>query len=347
MSSEHKYVKAPEQDVVLASRVRIYRNFKDLPFTTRLDSEVSDEIVDRVKTVMLGGERDGVYTFLKMSDMNDDARGKLLEHDLIDENMLHHADVGAVLISSGSTISVMMVGDDHLGIQGRLQGLQSDLAAQMAYRTEESLSRRFSFAFDSEWGYLCSNPNLTGTGMRACVLLHLPAITRAGRIADVLQEAGKAGLVLRNTEGDGRDMGGHLFRLYNQTTLGKSEEDVLASLSATAADIVEKERMFREAAEKQDMLRLQDVLLRSCGEVTNSRVLNRREWIRRWSDIRYAVSMGYIHMPLGVLDELLNETGPASLQADTNRILGEREQDILRSAILREKLPAAANEYME
>ena len=42
-----EYVQAPEQDVVISSRVRLSRNYDDLPFSPKLTKEYADEVIER------------------------------------------------------------------------------------------------------------------------------------------------------------------------------------------------------------------------------------------------------------------------------------------------------------
>ena len=346
MDGAARYIKAPDQDVALSCRVRLFRDFRDMPYAGKLSGGFIDEAERRVCDVMLARGQDGVYTLLRLRDMNEDARGRLLEHELVDEASIRRWERSSVLISSGSTISVMIASDDHVTVQGLLPGMNIERAAQLAFEAEERIGREYAFAFDSEIGFLTASPLLAGTGMRAEVLLHIPAIVRGGKLGEVLQEAGKASLTFKNAGGT-REPVGHLFRLSNQATLGRSEEDILLSLRATADSIIARERAMREQAEKTDMMKLQDMLMRSWGEALNARLMSSRDHLRCWSDIRYAAAMGYVHMPLAFADELLYDLGPNSIQADTGRILGERELEILRAAIMREKLPEAANHYTE
>ena len=95
---------------------------------------------------------------------------------------------------------------------------------------------------------------------------------------------------------------------------------------------------MRERAEKKDMFALQDRLLRSWGESLNARLMSVKELMRRYSDMRYAASMGYLHAPVRALDCLMMDLQPGSLGVRSGKLIGEREGEILRAKILREQL---------
>ena len=174
--------------------------------------------------------------------------------------------------------------------------------------------------------------------MRASAMLHLPAITRNGQIGAIMQAVAKLGLTVRGLYGEGSEAQGDLYQLSNQVTLGRSEEDVIRSLQAATEQIVGHERAMRERAEKKDMYALQDQLLRSWGEAVNARLMSAKELMRRYSDIRYAASMGYLHAPLRALDCLMMDLQPGSLAVQAGKLIGEREGELLRARLLREQL---------
>lgn len=340
----HEYIMAPEQDVVISSRVRLSRNYEDLPFSPKLTREYSEEVIDRTSEVVFNGINGSAYTLLRMSELEEDARSRLVEHHLISYDLLKYVNRSAAMVSSAGTVTVMLNEEDHVRIQGLLPGLQLERAAEMALSLDESIEKRFPFAFDPQWGYLTACPANTGTGMRASVILHLPALNAAGQMGAVMQTIAKLGLTIRGLYGEGSESRGNLFQLSNQATLGRSEEDVIRSLAASTSQIVEHERNMRENAEKKDMLQLQDTLMRSWGELMYARLMSAKEFMKRYSDIRYAASMGYLHAPLPALDILMMDVQPGSLGVRAGKLIGQREGEILRASVLRDELKKMVSE---
>ena len=333
-----EFVQAPEQDVVVSCRVRLARNYQDLPFSAKQTRECAQEVIDRASAAIEGSQEGSAYQLLRMSELEEDMRRKLVEHYLISYDLLKFWQRSAALISSGETVSVMLNEEDHLRIQGLMPGLQIERAAELAFSADDVLGAKYAFAFDPQWGYLTSCPTNVGTGMRASAMLHLPALSTSGQMGAVLQAVSKLGLTVRGLYGEGSEALGHLYQLSNQVTLGRSEEDVIRSLIAATEQIVGHERAVREHTEKKDMLSLQDTLLRSWGVAQNARLMSAKELMRRYSDIRYAASMGYLHAPLRGLDKLMMDLQPGSLGVYSGKLIGEREGEILRAKLLGEKL---------
>lgn len=333
-----EYLQAPEQDVVISSRVRLSRNYDDLPFSPKLTREYAEEVVVRTSDAVFRGSGGQSFSLLRIGELEQDARSRLVEHHLISYDLLKYADRSAAMVSADGTATVMLNEEDHVRFQGLLPGLQLERAAELALGLDESVGEKVPFAFDSQLGFLTACPANTGTGMRCSVVLHLPALSGGGQMGAVMQAVAKLGLTIRGLYGEGTTARGHLYQISNQATLGRSEEDVVRSLTAATQQIVGHERAMREAAEKRDMMQLQDALMRSWGELMYARLMSTKEFMRRYSDIRYAASMGYLHAPLPALDVLMMDVQPGSLGVKAGKLISDREAEILRAKILREEL---------
>ena len=333
-----EYVSAPEQDVVISSRVRLSRNYEDLPFSPKLTREYAEEVIERTADAVFKTENGAAFTLLRMGELEEDARSRLVEHHLISYDLLKYENRAAAMISSAGTISVMMNEEDHVRFQGMLPGLQLDHCADMALRLDEAVDDRYPFAFDEQWGFLTAYPANTGTGMRCSAILHLPALSKAGQIGAVIQAVAKLGLTIRGLYGDGTEARGHLYQISNQATLGRSEEDLVRSMSVATQQVAGHERSMRENAEKKDMMQLQDTLLRSWGELMYARLISVKEFMQRYSDIRYAASMGYLHAPIPALDTIMMDVQPGSLGVHAGKLISSRESEILRAKMLREEM---------
>lgn len=335
-----EFVQAPEQDVVISSRVRLARNYEDLPFSLKQTREQAEAVIARAQEALVDAGQMENYALLRMGDLDTDARSSLVEHHLISYDLLKYASRAAALISSGKTVSIMLNEEDHLRIQGLLPGMQLERAAQLALDADELLGSGYPFAFDPQWGFLTSCPTNTGTGMRASVMLHLPGLARSGQMAAVMQAVAKLGLTVRGIYGEGSEGKGNLYQLSNQVTLGRSEDDVVHTLATAAQQMVENERSAREQLEKRNLLALQDRLWRSWGELTNAKLMTAREFMRRYSDVRFAASMGYLPIVQGELDQLMMDLQSGALAESAGRLLSDREAEILRAERLRKELPA-------
>ena len=114
------------------------------------------------------------------------------------------------------------------------------------------------YAFTRDLGYLTGCPTNVGTGLRASVMLHLPALGMVpGELEKVIRSAQSTGLAVRGIYGEGSRATGDLYQISNQITLGRSEEQLVGDLGALVPSILEFERKVRSALldERGDQLR--------------------------------------------------------------------------------------------
>ena len=331
---------ASVRDVVLNSRVRLARNFDDIPFPSAMRGEDGAKAQFRAAEALAKAPQGQQYALLRIHDLPDARRRVLLEKHLISGELLSAGEFAAILLRRDENVCVMLNEDDHLRIHALLPGKSLAAAAALAFEVDDAIGAGVSYAFDKELGFLTSCLTNTGTGMRASALLHLPALTRTGATGAMVQEVSKLGHSLRSLYGDDGEAVGELYLINNQVSLGRSEQDLLDSIDAIVGQIVERERAAREMMLMRDSVELEDRLMRSLGILRYARRLTEAEWMRRWSDVRLAVQAGVLSMPLDALDALLNDAKPAHLELRAGKDLSPMERDEERARLVRGALCA-------
>lgn len=191
----------------------------------------------------------------------------------------------------------MMNEEDHLRIQCILPGLQLRESYKSAAQMARTVEAKHAFAFDDRLGYLTCCPTNVGTGMRASVMVRLPALTLSGQIKGILDSIGKMGLTVRGIYGEGSEALGCVYQISNQVTLGSSEEDILQAVDSVVQQIVEKEREARVAWQVQPPLNLKDRLMRSYGVLRYACQYSFQEFMKLLSDVWLAADLGWISIP--------------------------------------------------
>ena len=323
-------------DIVLSSRVRLARNYDDLPFRNKISQAQSEECVQRTLNALRVLPQP--YTFLSLKGMEPNEKKALVEAHLISPDLMEHEETGAVLLREDEKISVMMNEEDHLRIQGFTLGENLNDAADCAFSIEDALQEQLSFAFDPQWGYLTACPTNAGTGLRASMMLHLPMLTAQKQMGKVNQIAAKLGLTLRGIYGEGSEAQGNLYQLSNQVTLGRTEKEIIDAVAATARQMAEMERVYRHKAEDKDAVGFEDQLFRSYGLLTNARLMPIKEFMTHWSNLRLGASMGKLPVSLKTCDALLTAAQPAHVQKAAGTALNDKGVDAYRSELIRNAL---------
>lgn len=326
------------RDVVLYSRVRLARNFADIPFPPAMHGDDGAKAQYRAAEALAHTSEGQSYAVLRMHDLPDARRRSLAEQNLITRELLSGGEFSAVMLRRDERVSIMINEDDHLRIHALLPGYSLQAAADLAFEVDDAIGREVRYAYDAELGFLTSCPTNTGTGMRASALLHLPALTRTNQIGGLIQELVKLGVSLRAMYSDEGEAQGELYLISNQVSLGRSEQELLDGIDAVTCELVDRERMAREMLLLESDSKLEDRLMRSVGILCYARRLDEKEWMRRWSDVRLAVQAGVVHMELDALDALLDKAKPAHLEMAAGRELSPAERDEHRAVLVREAL---------
>lgn len=326
------------RDVVLLSRVRLARNYADIPFPSAMHGLDGDQTQLRTAQALAHSPQGRDYSLMRIHDMNDTKRRSLVEQNLISRELLSAGEFAAVLLRRDEQVSIMLNEDDHLRIHALLPGHNLKQAAEQAFDVDDAIGREVEYAYDAEFGFLTACPTNTGTGMRASAILHLPALSRTNQVARVIQELVKLGVSLRPMYSDEGEARGDLYLVSNQVALGRSEDELIDSIDALIDEIVERERNAREVLLLESDSQLEDRLMRSLGILRYARRLTEAEWMRHWSDVRLAIQAGMLHRELTELDGLLNDVKPAHLELAAGRELSPAERDEHRAKLVRETL---------
>lgn len=329
----------PDDDIAISSRIRLARNISGIPFPINASEEQLYKVLSQVETAT---QKTGCILEpieIRIDEIPAIDRQILLERRLISREMLAERPFPSVIFSRDETHCIMINEEDHLRIQVMGPGLQLPEIWKKAEELEGSLSRSLGFAFDQELGYLTSCPTNVGTGMRASVMLHLPALELAGQIAGVIQAIGKLGLAARGIFGEGTENLGSLYQISNQSTLGETEKQIIEKLDSVIRQIINHEKHTRKILFDKKREFLLNNIGRAYGILRHSYIISSQEALNSLSALRLGVDMGmFSSVDIHKVNELFLLVQPAHLQKHAAKELEPSERDILRAKIIREKL---------
>ncbi|WP_077623936.1 protein arginine kinase [Sediminibacillus massiliensis] len=330
----------PDSDIVMSSRIRLARNFDQIPFPIIAKEGELNEVLDfmekNYEEKSFKNYTD--FSLLKMKDLQPIEKRVLVEKHLISPHLAENQEESAALISSNEQVSVMVNEEDHIRIQLYFPGFQLNKALEQAFTFDDWLEEKVNYAFDETRGYLTSCPTNVGTGMRASVMMHLPALAITQKINRMIPAINQLGLVVRGIYGEGSEAIGNIFQISNQITLGKSEQDIVQDLQSVVNQLIEQERKERKVLVEQSELQLEDRIFRSYGTLKYSRIIESKEAAKCLSDVRLGIDVGFIEdISKTILNELMILTQPGFLQQYAKRILSPQERDVLRASLIRER----------
>lgn len=328
--------------IVISSRIRLARNFDGILFTNRNDTSS----LEKVNTISRGllqplKEADGhQYSNINLEQLSEHERAILVEKHLMSPALEEKLPYRSLVVSDDASIVIMVNEEDHLRIQSMVSGLRLQEAYEHAKKIDKAIEAKYPYAFDERFGYLTACPTNVGTGLRASVMLHLPALTISGRITRLIRSIIQLGYSVRGLYGEGSEALGNIYQISNQRTMGVSEEDTIEQLTKIVEGIIAEERKSRQSLLHNDKEGLEDVLWRSFGVLQYARRVNGKEALTKLSDIQLGVDLEILpSWSKDSFNELIAITRPNFLSKYAgNDDLTEIERDSYRAKVIRQKL---------
>lgn len=330
-----------ERDIVISSRIRLARNLKSYKFPITLDKNEASEIaLDVKKAVEKSNNAEIVNSkFFFVKDIPAIERNVLIEKHLISPELSNKSDISGVVLSNDEKVTIMINEEDHIRLQILGSGLCLDECWKTSSEIDDDLEENLEYAFDDNVGYITSCPTNLGTGMRASVMLHLPALSLTNQTDKILFAASQLGIAVRGVYGEGTKSMGNLYQLSNQSTLGLSEEKIIDRINKITIQIIDKEKATRKALLENNKIALEDKILRSLGILKNAKIITTEEAMKLISNVKLGIELDLIkNITSSQLDILTIEVQPSNIQRVTNEELTENERDIKRAEIINKKI---------
>jgi len=329
----------PDSDVVVSSRVRAARNIEGHPFSCLASEQENSEALEKIRAGTIKKEEFNGFKYLPMQEMSGFEKQALVEKHLISPFLAYESNYGALMMGRDEAISIMINEEDHLRIQTILPGLRLEDAWRETGRYDDVLESELDYVFDENYGYLTACPTNVGTGLRASVMLHLPALIMTRQINRILGALSQVGLTVRGLYGEGTEIIGNLVQVSNQVTLGQSEEEIIGNLDSVVDQVIEQEQNARQVLLDKKRADLSDKAWRALGTLEYAQVISSQEAIQLISDLRLGYDLGLIN---GVNHKLLNELlvliRPGCLQLLAGRELEHNERNLERPVYIKKTL---------
>ncbi|MCX7883712.1 MAG: protein arginine kinase [Caloramator sp.] len=335
------FSKSNDSGIVLTSRIRFARNIDGMPFPQVLSDSASKKVIDDVYSALLNSSFSEAKNLklINLKDMDRLNMMAMVERHVISRDIIENFQRAAIILDNDEKISIMLNEEDHIRLQVMYKGLMLKEAFEDANKIDDAIEENITYAFDAKFGYLTSCPTNVGTGMRASVMLHLPALTFTKNINNILNTVSQVGMTIRGLYGEGSNALGNIYQVSNQVALGFSEEEIINSLIAVINKIVDQEEKAREIMAQKRSIALEDDVYRSLGLLKFARSLDTNECLPLISQVRLGDEMGIIkEVDIKKLNELITLIQPATLQLLDKRELEPKDRDVVRARMVREYL---------
>ncbi len=325
--------------IVISTRIRIARNLYKYNFPHQCSAQDRQNVISEVLKAAKNIDALKDANLLEIDSLDDIEKQILVERHLVSQEFVQQKLPAAILINSDETYAIMINEEDHIRMQVLQPELNLEKAWELMNKLDDEFEKHLSYAFSLRYGYLTACPTNVGTGLRASVMLHLPALVHDHKIGGVISAVGKVGIAVRGPYGESSESKGNVFQISNQVTLGKSENDIVHQLHQIVLRIIEHETKLREALIKKEPYQIKNEVGRAYGTLKYAEILTSDEATNLLSTILMGIDLNVFDgIKRSVINELLVDIQPAHLQNLCGKKLNNELRDIERAKIIRKRL---------
>ena len=333
----------PNSDIVISTRMRLARNVSGYAFTGRARDGERLRMLAQVRDALGGVPSLRGSLLVRLEELATVDRQLLHERHLVSKELAgldpQHSIRSGAAVFLGESVGLLVNEEDHLRLQALRSGFAVPHAFESVHRLDRELGAQVPYAFHREFGFLTACPTNAGTGLRASVLIHLPGLVLTKEIGKVLSGLQQMGLTYRGLFGEGSEVVGNFFQLSNQTTLGRSEEELQDRLVRVVRHVIEREEEARRVLVRDAGYIIEDKLWRAYGTLRYARSLTFDEAMNYLSGVRLAVGLKLITgLSVYTLNKLLIFAQSAHLAHLEQRTLRESETNLARAKYVRQVL---------
>lgn len=328
-----------DSDVVVSSRIRLARNIEGIPFTPKCRKEDLKKVYDLMKEAIVSFGYG--LKFFDLKDIDTLTKQSLAEKRIISPDFAkNNKPYSAIIINDDENICITINEEDHVKIQVYSSGREIETLMELAIEIDQKLEEIIPYSYSKQYGYLTACPTNIGTGLKASVLVHLPALTMTENIRKVLNIVNNLGMSIRGVYGENSKIEGCMYQISNTQTLGITENDIVKNLNLITKKVQEQERVARKYLTKST-IDIEDEIYRDYGILSNARKLNEEETIDLLSNIKLGVDLGIVQeLNDAKVQELMLYTKPANLQNRVRKSLTLYEQEVERAKVVKEIINA-------
>lgn len=324
--------------IVLSSKILLARNISNLPFPDKLNYIKGRDSSKKIYNSLKNELTDEEITLYEIWNTKSDFSKQYLEKNLISEELLKNSDKGAFILNKEENISIMINEKDHINLQCICDGLSLEEAFNKANSIDDKIEKIFEYAFDENLGYLTSLPENVGTGMKASVILHLPAITMSEEIKNISKNLSKKGMTIKSVYLDGTKSYGNLYIIVNKISLGLTEESIINKLKESVLEIMAEENKFREILINKCRDEIEDKIFKAYGTLKYAVLLKFNEALELLSSVRLGAELSFININKNKLNKVFSFISDSALQNYLEKTLDEKEIMHERAKIIKEIL---------
>jgi protein arginine kinase len=322
-------------NLVVSARVRLARNLEGIPFQTKTKGAFN-ALGDTVR------DKNANFVISPIGTLSREMAHALFEQHLISRELLNNKINGLIVSKTDNKTVIMLGEEDHIRIQNLCSGFDLETAFSAAQKISTDIVTAHSIAWRKDFGFLTSCPTNLGTGMRASVMIFLPALSITGKMEQIAAQLSNQNLTVRGVYGEGSDAKGFMYQISNQACFGMTERQILDMVKSVTVEIATLESKAQQELFKSSPDEIVDGVMRAWGVLTNAYLLPSAEAVENLAMLKLGACLGILKFKNArILDDLFFIIQPQTLVTQDNRLQNVTERDKLRANRVAKELHAS------
>ena len=331
--------KVRNSSIFVSSRIRLARNVSGFLFPLRANARERQNIYNQLQSALQNIPELKQSAIIDIKGLPEIEKQILFERHLISHEQINSRIGSGLIIGQGESFSIMINEEDHLRIQVLSAGFELNKIWSKINKIDDLVNRSINYAYDDTIGFLTSCPTNVGTGLRASVMLHLPGLVLTEQIKAVTRGLNKMGLAVRGLFGEGSEAFGDLFQISNQSTLGETEDQIIARISRVVDRLLEHEKNARYILLETKPNYVFDYVSRAYGVLSHARLLSSEEALKKLSALRVGVDLKmFKSLKLDTINRLMIDIQPGHLQRLFVKKMNSERRDSYRATLVKKHI---------
>lgn len=320
--------------IIVSSKVHLFRNLAGFKFPSMLEGDEGVKVLNKVADNIL--PLDSSFKLYKIKSLPELDVNLMREKKLLTSKLIDAEGYGAVILNDKEDLSVMINESDHIHEQLTVAGLGLIKAYDKLNEFDEQILSKLDIAYDDTLGFLTSNLNMLGTGLKCSVTLFLPALTLSGKVQDIITTVMSQGFDVNKLSDELEDYQAYTYVLTNSSTIGRRENDYIVKLSEIAIAVAEREVKARtELLSIRFVDDVTDKVYRAWGILTNCHKIKVDEALKLLGELKMGIALDLIRFKeLNLIDNLMIDVLPYSLTKISDSKVADAELDKFRAKFL-------------
>ncbi|MBN1695050.1 hypothetical protein JW879_06590 [candidate division WOR-3 bacterium] len=327
----------PYSDMVLFSKVSLYRNLGGYNFNKKNSDKEREELLE----LLIEGvsTNSSFENLIPLKDMKDDEKELFAERNFISRNEVKDCRFLGLALNDLQNNEVLLNSEEHIKISCVAGELSLKETFIRCDSLDDELNEEFGFAYDNEFGFFTSSTGKVGTGMVVSAVVHLPALVITGKFVDIIDDLEDSLFSIGGFFNIGETVEGSYFEVSNKFTLGVSEEEILKMFEKKIKSVIDGEVSSREYLTQKVGYETEDKIWRSYGILKNARILSVTDFLNLTAAVRLGVSLGIVRdIKITDLNKWLFQALPGHLRVLNEEVTNKQEENILRAKLIRNHL---------